>query len=440
MSAVGLAALLRRCAGAHVLAVPRAVRNARRGSRSTGPASIRRSRCADRPVPATPAAATNPFTDPAATVPCLTPSGNGTPSRRRVLFLFGLVNAGVILRGVDTGSWAVLMAALIGRPIGVLAAVDSRWRSASGCRRTPLAGADRDRAGHVERLHLCAVRRTSLLPPGAVLTDQAWCVVDGRRRPGGFGRPGCFASAGSRAPSRTEGHHGVPTAAGDGRQEVRRIADGQLEQAIAGLRRRGDSESDAAVHAARRHIKKVRALFRLVRPALGRYGAVDRRLRTVKRLLAPIADGEAVVDTLARLRQSTPEAAGPTSSVASAPGSSPRTVARRRRLPTTVCSRRAPDSSAPSARRSGVALSQTASARSRPGSSGPCARRAARRWHAHPTIARYHKWRQRVKDQWLQVRLLEGRCGEADGLAPAPSKSSTAAWANITTAPSSGTC
>jgi Na+:H+ antiporter, NhaA family len=39
-----------------------------------------------------------------------------------VLFLFGLVNAGVILRGYDTGTWAVLGAALVGRPLGVLAA------------------------------------------------------------------------------------------------------------------------------------------------------------------------------------------------------------------------------------------------------------------------------------------------------------------------------
>jgi Na+:H+ antiporter, NhaA family len=39
------------------------------------------------------------------------------------LFLFGLVNGGVMLRHVDTGSWAVLLAAVIGRPLGVLAAV-----------------------------------------------------------------------------------------------------------------------------------------------------------------------------------------------------------------------------------------------------------------------------------------------------------------------------
>jgi NhaA family Na+:H+ antiporter len=40
-----------------------------------------------------------------------------------VIFLFGLVNAGVLLQGWGTGSWAVLTAALVGRPAGILLAV-----------------------------------------------------------------------------------------------------------------------------------------------------------------------------------------------------------------------------------------------------------------------------------------------------------------------------
>jgi NhaA family Na+:H+ antiporter len=40
-----------------------------------------------------------------------------------VLFLFGLANAGVLVAGYDTGTWAVLAAALAGRPLGILAAV-----------------------------------------------------------------------------------------------------------------------------------------------------------------------------------------------------------------------------------------------------------------------------------------------------------------------------
>jgi NhaA family Na+:H+ antiporter len=40
-----------------------------------------------------------------------------------ILFLFGLVNAGVIVKGYDSGTWAILLAALVGRPLGILAAV-----------------------------------------------------------------------------------------------------------------------------------------------------------------------------------------------------------------------------------------------------------------------------------------------------------------------------
>lgn len=40
-----------------------------------------------------------------------------------ILFLFGLVNGGVLLRGYDTGTWALLLDALVGRPLGILAAV-----------------------------------------------------------------------------------------------------------------------------------------------------------------------------------------------------------------------------------------------------------------------------------------------------------------------------
>jgi NhaA family Na+:H+ antiporter len=40
-----------------------------------------------------------------------------------ILFFFGLVNAGVLLRQYDTGTWAILSAALVGRPLGIMIAV-----------------------------------------------------------------------------------------------------------------------------------------------------------------------------------------------------------------------------------------------------------------------------------------------------------------------------
>jgi NhaA family Na+:H+ antiporter len=65
----------------------------------------------------------NPFADP-------TPDGvvhraehEWNAVAQVVLFLFGVVNAGVILRGVDTGTWAVMAGALVGRPLGILGGV-----------------------------------------------------------------------------------------------------------------------------------------------------------------------------------------------------------------------------------------------------------------------------------------------------------------------------
>jgi NhaA family Na+:H+ antiporter len=39
-----------------------------------------------------------------------------------IVFFFGLVNAGILLQGYGTGTWAVMTASLIGRPLGILLA------------------------------------------------------------------------------------------------------------------------------------------------------------------------------------------------------------------------------------------------------------------------------------------------------------------------------
>jgi len=46
-----------------------------------------------------------------------------------ILFAFGLVNAGVVLHGVDTGAWAMGIATLVGRPAGIMAAMVIAWLS-----------------------------------------------------------------------------------------------------------------------------------------------------------------------------------------------------------------------------------------------------------------------------------------------------------------------
>jgi CHAD domain len=202
--------------------------------------------------------------------------------------------------------------------------------------------------------------------------------------------------------------------------EVRRIAERQFAQAIAGLRAVGDPESDEVVHTARRHIKKIRALLRLVRPALGdRYDSVNLRLRTVSRLLAPIADGQAVVGTLAQIAERygdelTPEIRAEIhATLLRRESQADERAVLEQALETAAALLRA--------ERDGVSrweLNETGFRAIAPGleRSARDGREAMARALSRFSSARYHKWRQRVKDQWLQVRLLQGRCG-GDALA-----------------------
>jgi hypothetical protein len=199
--------------------------------------------------------------------------------------------------------------------------------------------------------------------------------------------------------------------------EVRRIALRQLELALAGLKAVGDPASNSSLHDTRRHIKKIRALLRLVGPSLSRRArATNRHLRSVNRRLAPIADGQAVVATFSRV-----------------------TDRYDRQLPEDVAAR----IRAALLRRESIAderavlsdVLETAAARLR------AQHRRVRKWRLRDSgfravaaglkrttragrraMARavrrsrsedYHRWRLRVKDLWLQVRLLQTRCADA---------------------------
>src|SRR5262252_7950402 len=84
--------------------------------------------------------------------------------------------------------------------------------------------------------------------------------------------------------------------------EVRRIVLKQFDLATAELKSIGDPESDEAIHDARRRVKKIRAVMRLVQPVLNRaYRAVDRDLKNVSKMLAPVADGQGIIVTLEAL-------------------------------------------------------------------------------------------------------------------------------------------
>jgi CHAD domain-containing protein len=198
--------------------------------------------------------------------------------------------------------------------------------------------------------------------------------------------------------------------------EIRRIVLKQLEAAISELHSVGDPQSDDAVHDARRRVKKIRAIIRLVRPVLDKeYRAVDRDLSTVSRLLAPVADGRGIVETLEEIEHRYP-ASLPNRTFAAARAGVLRNGARADR----------------EAHQRGIlkiAAGTLRSERSRvkhwriradgfraiaPGleESYRRARRKMIETWSKPKPSNFHTWRRSVKDHWFHVRLLEGRCGD----------------------------
>ncbi|WP_057790478.1 CHAD domain-containing protein [Roseovarius atlanticus] len=80
--------------------------------------------------------------------------------------------------------------------------------------------------------------------------------------------------------------------------EVRRIAEDQLNSALAATENAREDPEDA-VHDLRKRMKKLRGLARLVRPGLGdTYSRENRRFRDVARLFSPIRDAQVLYETL----------------------------------------------------------------------------------------------------------------------------------------------
>ena len=198
--------------------------------------------------------------------------------------------------------------------------------------------------------------------------------------------------------------------------EVRRVAAEELSAAIRELRSVGSANADRAIHRARRHIKKTHALFRLVRPSLThRHLASHKRLNLLEQFLAALADAEAAVDALNRLVDAYPDEvpahllyAARSALVRRCREADRRAVARGvlsgcvdllQRQRTQIRLWRFSADGLP-ALEAGLRRSIRRS------------RKAMVEALARPSADRFYRWRRRVKNHWLQVRLLEGVCDD----------------------------
>jgi len=78
---------------------------------------------------------------------------------------------------------------------------------------------------------------------------------------------------------------------------VRRVVLEEIDFGIKQLSRRGVGRRDEAIHEARKSIKKIRGVLRLIRPGLGRvYRDENTRLRDTGRRLSEIRDAQAIIE------------------------------------------------------------------------------------------------------------------------------------------------
>jgi CHAD domain-containing protein len=186
---------------------------------------------------------------------------------------------------------------------------------------------------------------------------------------------------------------------------IRRIAGEQFERAAGEL---AASHRSEVIHSARKRLKMLRALLRLVRPATGR-GAFDRNnieLRDIGRMLSELRDAEVLVEVLSQFR---PHGTG---------GAEFRQVlAQARRHRQTVRRQFKDVQTAGQARRQIIAaherLDDWATSAIDRDAVLDGIRGSYKRFVRSGTIAvrsraddRWHEWRKRTKDFWYHQRLL----------------------------------
>jgi CHAD domain-containing protein len=202
------------------------------------------------------------------------------------------------------------------------------------------------------------------------------------------------------------------------RGEILRCAAAQLDRAVAELTEGFEVDPEAAVHGARKAVKKERSLLRLARGSIGGHQrrSQNRALRHAARTLSAARDSEAMLQTLDELAEryagQLPER---TFDAVRAPLRDQHDREREQLLGTDLPARAAADLAAVRDRieqwelteRGWRALEDGLERAYRDG------RRTFHRARDHRSGVIWHNWRRRVKDLWYQERLLSEVAGPA---------------------------
>ena len=193
---------------------------------------------------------------------------------------------------------------------------------------------------------------------------------------------------------------------------VKRIAREEIESAVRHLSGKGEADRDEAIHEARKNVKKVRGVLRLMRPELGEiYGRENPFFRDVGLRLSQFRDGGAMIEAFDGLREKYRGELGRSRLASIRRG----LMARKEQAEKQGSIEEVLHGTAAVLRERAKRVAQWPLAADgfeaiAPGLEATFRRgqKALARARKHPLPENYHEWRKRAKDHWYQVRLLEG--------------------------------
>jgi CHAD domain-containing protein len=191
---------------------------------------------------------------------------------------------------------------------------------------------------------------------------------------------------------------------------LKRVVRDEIESASEHLNGGKKVSRDQAIHEARKSIKKVRALLRLIRGELGEtFDAENARLREIAHRLSELRDAVAVIGTFDDLRKHYAKSEGGRLRSIRAGLSKKRAESARPEEVKSVL-----DDAASALAKAGKAvktwpLETDGYAAVEPGFEQiyRAGRKELKRVHKEPSADNFHRLRKRVKDHWYHVRLLE---------------------------------
>jgi CHAD domain-containing protein len=189
-------------------------------------------------------------------------------------------------------------------------------------------------------------------------------------------------------------------------EEIERIARGRIAHALDQLEGRTSSTPEVAVHEARKDLKKLRGVLRLVRGEMtgGTFRRENAALRDIGRSLSGVRDADVMLDTLGGLESRFPETlpadvAGGLRQALEAHRRSLRAAPSEAAVPALIAARERVSTWAP--QRDGFDVIGPGLERSY-----RRARRAFRTAHSDPSAENLHEWRKRAKDHWYHLTIL----------------------------------